>query len=85
MTILDLIARIKDRDGQVLQVNLPVKVGDVDIHALGILEFLYNELPKLATYADAERVLIKTIWWHVTLNTLCGAELRKGEKANDKH
>ena len=81
MTILDFIAQIKD--GQAFQVDLPVKVGDVDMHALSTLEFLYNELPGAATYADAERVLTEAIWWHVTLNTLFEPETTPKRKEGE--
>ena len=65
MTVLDFIDHIK----RVSQIDLAVKVGDVDINALSTLEFLYKSLPEDATYADAERVLAEALWWHVTINT----------------
>jgi len=41
-----------------------------DVSAIKILSTLYNTLSGKASYADVERILVATMWWHVTLATL---------------
>lgn len=53
-------------------IKLDVAIGEVDIHAINVLQYLYDNLGKGANFADVERVLNEAMFWHITLNTLIG-------------
>lgn len=80
MKILDMLENIET--GQTFDIGVAVKIGEVDVHALNTLSFLYNELPEGASFADAERVLSEAIWWHITFNTLI--DNYEGHRTSDR-